>query len=71
MTRKTIHSRRPRPDDRRFLEVLCLWRALYAERGPRDSEPVATLASTITAAELCMRTLRISDERMRRRFIGG
>ena len=71
MTRSTSHSRRPTPDDRRFLEVLCLWRALYAERGPRDSEPVATLASTISAAELRMRILRISDERMRRRFIGG
>ena len=71
MTRETFPSQRPTPDDRRFLESLCLWRALYAERGPRDSEPVATLASAISAAELRMRTLRISDERMRRRFISG
>ena len=71
MTRKTYRSRRPTPEDRRFLEALCLWRALYAERGPQDSEPVATLASAISAAELRMRTLRISDDRMRRRFIGG
>ena len=71
MSRKTSHSRRPTPEDRRFLEALCLCRALYAGRGPRDSEPVATLAGTISAAELRMRTLRISDERMRRRFIGG
>ena len=71
MTRETGRSRRPTPEDRRFLEALCLWRALYADRGPKDSEPVATLASTISAAELRMRTLRISDDRMRRRFIGG
>ena len=71
MTRDTYRPRRPTPEDRRFLEALCLWRALYAERGPRDSEPVATLASTISAAELRMRILRISEERMRRRFIGG
>jgi hypothetical protein len=71
MTRKTNHHRRPTPEDRRFLEALCLWRALYAERGPQDSESVATLASTMSAAELRMRSLRIRDDRMRRRFIGG
>ena len=71
MTRKTYRSRRPTPEDRRLLEALCLWRALYAKRGAEDSEPVATLASTISAAELRMRTLRINDDRMRRRFIGG
>jgi len=71
MTRETSHSRRPTPEERRFLEALCLWRALYAERGPQDSDCVATVASTISAAELRMRTLRISDDRMRRRFIGG
>lgn len=71
MTRKTDPSRRPTPEDRRFLEALCLWRALYAERGPQDSESVATLASTMSAAELRMRSLRIRDDRMRRRFIGG
>jgi hypothetical protein len=70
MTRKTYRSRRPTPEDRRFLEALCLWRALYAERGVEDSEPVATLASAISAAELRMRSLRIRDDRMRRRFIG-
>jgi hypothetical protein len=71
MARQTSRSRRPTPEDRRFLEALCLLRALYAERGPRDSESVATVASAISAAELRMRTLRISDDRMRRRFIGG
>lgn len=71
MTRKSSHFRRPTPEDRRFLDTLCLWRGLYAGRGPQDSMPVATLASTISAAELRMRTLRISDDRMRRRFIGG
>lgn len=71
MTRETGHSRRPTPEDRRFLEALCLWRALYAERGPQDSNSVATVASAISAAELRMRTLRISDDRMRQRFVGG
>ena len=71
MNRETGRPPRPTPDDRRFLETLCLWRALYAGRGPRDSEAVATVASAISAAELRMRTLRISDDRMRRRFIGG
>jgi hypothetical protein len=70
MTRKTYRSRRPTPEDGRFLDALCLWRALYAERGADDSEPVATLASAISAAELRMRTLRINDDRMRRRFNG-
>ena len=71
MTRKTSHPRRPTPEDRRFLEALCLWRALYAGRGPQDSDSVASVASAIGAAELRMRTLRINDDRMRRRFIGG
>lgn len=71
MHREFSHSQRPTPEDLRFLEALCLWRGLYAERGPQDSNSVATVASTISAAELRMRTLRITDERMRRRFIGG
>ena len=71
MIRDTSHSRRPTPEERRFLEALCLWRALYAERGPEDSVGVATVTSTITAAEARLRSLRIRDERMRRRFIGG
>lgn len=71
MNSETRRPRRPTADDRRFLDALCLWRALYAERGPRDSASVATVASAISAAELRMRTLRISDDRMRRRFVSG
>ena len=71
MTRDTGHSRRPTPDDRRFLEALCLFRGLYAERGPDDSVSVATVTCTITAAEARLRSLRIRDDRMRRRFTGG
>jgi hypothetical protein len=71
MTRDTRQPRRPTPEDRRFLEALCLWKALYAERGPQDSLCVASITSTITAAEARLRALRINDDRMRRRFIGG
>ena len=71
MTRQTGQPRRATPEDRRFLDALCLWRSLYSGRGPRDSEPVATVASAISAAERRMRTLRVTDDRMRRRFIGG
>ena len=71
MTRQTGRPRRATPEDQRFLEALCLWRGLYAGRGPRDSEPIATVTSAISAAERRMRTLRINDDRMRRRFIGG
>ena len=71
MNRQRRHTRRATPEDRRFLEALCLWRALYVDRGPQDSVSVADLAGTITAAEDRMRALRIRDDRMRRRFIGG
>lgn len=64
-------SRRPSPEERRFLDALCYWRSLYAERGPQDSRSVASIASTIYAAELRMRALRVRDTRYGRRFIGG
>ena len=64
-------SRRPSPEDRRFLETLVFFRGLYAERGPQDLGPGASVASTIGAAEMRMRALRIRDERMRRRFVSG
>jgi hypothetical protein len=51
-------SGRPTPEDRRFLDTLIFWRAIYAERGTQDSEPVASVWSTIAAAELRMRALR-------------
>ena len=71
MTRSSGHSRRPTPEERRFFETLCYWKALYPERGPQDTRQAASVISAIGAAELRMRALRISDDRMRRRFIGG
>ena len=51
-------TRRPTPEERRFLDTLIFWRAIYAERGAQDSEPGATVGSTIEAAELHMSELR-------------
>lgn len=70
MIRHPDPSRRPSPEERRFLDALCYWRALYAERGPQDSRAVASVASTISGAELRMRALRLRDDRFRRRFAG-
>lgn len=63
--------RRPTSDERRFLDMLCFLRALYAGRGPTDSVAVASVAASIDAAELRMRILRTHDTRMLRRFGGG
>ena len=59
MTRQIDHHRRPTADERRFLEALCFWRRLYAERGPRDREPIESLASVIGEAERRMKALRL------------
>lgn len=71
MATNSGHQRRASPEDQRFLETLCFMRALYAERGPLDSGSVASVARVVTAAELRMRVLRISEERLRRRFTAG
>jgi hypothetical protein len=71
MAGNSAHPRRPSPEDERFLETLVFLRALYAERGPLDSRSVASVASVVTTAEMRMRVLRISEDRLRRRFIGG
>ena len=71
MAGNSAHSRRPSPEDERFLETLVFLRALYAERGELDSRSVASVASVVAATELRMRVLRISEDRLRRRFIGG
>lgn len=60
------HSRRPSPEERRFLDQIVFLRAIYAERGPEDSEPTIGPAAVIAAAELQMR-----NDRMRGRFAGG
>ena len=51
--------RRATPEERRFLDALVFWRSLYAERGPRDREPVQALEAAIGEAEGRMRSLRI------------
>jgi hypothetical protein len=52
------HHRRATAEERQFLEALCFLRGLYAERGPRDRAPVATIASIITDTERRMRAFR-------------
>jgi hypothetical protein len=71
MIRPPRQSRRPTPEERKFLDALVFWRGLYAARGPQDSEAVANLPSTIAAAELRMQTLHARDEHLRRRFVSG
>ena len=42
-------DRRPTDEDRRFFDGLLFMRGLYAERGPQDATPVATIASVIAS----------------------
>lgn len=58
-------------DDRRFLDALCVWRALYGHRGPQDRMAVASVADTIEAAELRIRLRQHHDQEILRRFAGG
>lgn len=51
MTQSFDHHRRATPEERRFLDALVFWRNLYAERGPRDREPVTSMANVIAEAE--------------------
>ena len=64
-------SRRPTPEERRFLDQLVFWRGVYAERGPQDSQPTISPEAAIAAAERQMHALRTHDEELRRRFAGG
>ena len=51
MTRsRSIPTRRPTAEERRLFDALCFMRALYAERGPQDSTPIATMATVMAAA---------------------
>ena len=65
------HSRRPTPEERKFLDALVFWRAIYAERGPQDSRSAASVEGTIAAAEQSLRMLHARDDQLRRRFING
>ena len=56
MTRNRNGStRRPTDDDRRFFDVLVLLRGIYAERGPQDSMPVASVSSMAATASSSLR----------------
>ena len=46
---RSEQSRRPTDEDRRFFDGLLFMRGLYAEKGPQDATPVATIASIIAA----------------------
>ncbi|MGH2418473.1 MAG: hypothetical protein ACRDFY_09090 [Candidatus Limnocylindria bacterium] len=59
-------SRRPSPEERRFLDHIVLLRAIYAERGPEDSEPTIGPDAVIAAAEQQMH-----NDRVRGRLAGG
>lgn len=59
MTGSTNPRRHPTAEERRFLDVLCFWRALYAERGPQDTTAIASVGSVIAAAEQQLRALRL------------
>ena len=51
------HHRRVTAEGREFLEQLVFLRGLYAERGPRDRAPVASIGSIIADAERRMRAV--------------
>jgi hypothetical protein len=65
------HSGRPTPEERRFLDALVFWRAIYAERGPQDSRSTISVESVVAAAERSMRMLHARDDALRRRFYRG
>jgi hypothetical protein len=51
MTRsRRTPTRRPTVEERTLFDALCFMRALYAERGPQDSVPVASMATVMAAA---------------------
>lgn len=64
-------TRRPTPEDRRFLDTLIFWRAIYAERGARDSESGADVWSTIADAERRMSATHTHSLPMRDPCQGG
>lgn len=71
MTHPPTFSRHPGPNDRHFLEMLCLLRGLYAHRGSQDRLAVIAVDEAILSAELLLQLRRVRDERLMRRFIGA
>lgn len=57
MARQLDHHRRATAEEREFLEQLVFLRGLYAERGPRDRAPVASIGSIIADAERRLRSI--------------
>ena len=58
MDQHVSHHRRATAEERAFLEALVFLRGLYAERGPRDRAPVASIAVIIAHSEQRMRAAR-------------
>jgi hypothetical protein len=58
MAQHLHHHRRATPDERAFLDTLIFLRGLYAERGPRDQAPVASIEVIVADAERRMRAFR-------------
>ncbi|HVM25438.1 MAG TPA: hypothetical protein VM253_08575 [Candidatus Limnocylindrales bacterium] len=52
-TRRT--SPRSVAEERRFLDALVFWRALYARRGRQDREPIESVSTVIAGAVAAMR----------------
>ena len=57
MAQQLDHRRRATAEERAFLETLVFLRGLYAERGPRDRAPVASIGSVIADTERRLRSV--------------
>ncbi len=52
MTRsRSIPPRRPTAEERQLFDALCVMRALYAKRGPQDTQPVASVAAVMASVQ--------------------
>jgi hypothetical protein len=58
MAQHIDHHRRATAEEREFLEALVFLRGLYAERGPRDRSPIASITAVIADSEQRMRAFR-------------
>lgn len=59
MAQHIDHHRRATAEEREFLEALVFLRGLYAERGPRDRAPVASIATIVADSEQRMHAFRL------------
>ena len=58
-------------DEALLFEALCIWRGLYAHRGPQDRTSVISIGEVIGSAELLLRSRHLRDQWILRRFAGG